>query len=167
MLGAANIKNAFVFFFMSVGILTADPLPTHAQETTFVAKGPIVIDVLGGLDWMRCSIGQVWENDTCVGSALLVPFASVASLIERAERNIGPGWRLPSREELERLIVINPEPPMIDQNVFPNTYPGLYWTGDTNWLMSNAPWSINFFTSYAYGRADEGRSVAVRLVRPR
>lgn len=167
MMGAANIKTAFLRIIVSVGMLTVDPRPAHAQETTFVAKGPIAIDVLGSLDWMRCSIGQVWENDTCVGSALLVGFGSVDTLIARAERNIGPGWRLPSREELERLIAVNLEPPMIDQNVFPNTYPGLYWTGDTNWLMSHAPWSVNFFTGYAYGRAHENRTFAVRLVRPR
>ena len=165
--GAANIKNAVVCFILSVGLLNVGPLSAQAEEPTFVVKGPIVIDVLGGLDWMRCSIGQVWENDTCVGSVLLVPFASIDSLIARAQRNIGPDWRLPSREELERLIVVNAGPPMINQTVFPNTYPSLYWTGDTNWLMPHEHWSINFFTGYAYGRADENRNFAMRLVRPR
>jgi len=165
--GAANIKNAVVCFILSVGLLNVVPLSVQAQEPTFVSKGPIVIDVSGGLDWMRCSIGQVWENDTCVGSALLVPFGSVEPLITRAQRNIGPDWRLPSREELERLIVVNPDPPMINQNVFPNTYPGLYWTGDTNWLMPHAHWSLNLFTGHAYGRANKNQTFAVRLVRPR
>ncbi len=165
--GVANINAAILCFMISIGMVNLALRPAQAQETTFVAKGPIVIDVLGGLDWMRCSIGQVWENDSCVGSALLVRFGAVDSLIERAQRNIGPDWRLPTREELERLIAANPEPPMINQNVFPNTYSGLYWTSDTNWLMPHAHWSINFFTGHAYGRADENRTFAVRLVRPR
>lgn len=164
---AANIMKAGLCFILSVSMWSANPPSVQAQETTLVAKGPIVIDVLGGLDWMRCSIGQVWDNGICAGSVLLIPFVSVEPVIAQVQQNIGPEWRLPSREELERLIALNPEPPMINRAAFPETYPGLYWTRDTNWLMSHAHWGVNFFTGHSYGRADGNQEFALRLVRPR
>lgn len=167
MLRASNIMKAGFCFILSVSMWSANPPSAQAQETTLVAKGPIVIDVLGGLDWMRCSIGQVWDNGICVGSVLIIPFASVDPVIAQVQQNIGPEWRLPSRAELERLIVLNPAPPMINRAAFPETYPGLYWTRDTNWLMSNAHWGVNFFTGHSYGRADGNQAFALRLVRTR
>lgn len=164
---ATDIMKVVPTFLFSVIMSSAFLPPVQAQETTLVAKGPIVIDVLGGVDWMRCSVGQVWDNGTCAGAALLIPFGSIEPLVTRIQQNIGAEWRLPSRGELERLVVLNSEPPMINQTIFPQTYPGLYWTSDTNRLRSNAYWAVNFFTGHSYGRADASQEFALRLVRHR
>ena len=142
--------------------------PAKAQDITiFVPKGPIVIDVMAGLDWMRCSMGQVWENERCDGTPILVSLAATEIIIARTTSSMGDGWRLPTRDELQRLVVNQANPPMINQDIFSETYPGIYWSADQNWVMPNNFWAVNFFTGHSYGRARRDQTFAVRLVRDR
>ncbi|AGI74728.1 putative DUF1566 family protein (plasmid) [Octadecabacter arcticus 238] len=142
--------------------------PAKAQEiTVFVPKGPIVVDVMAGLNWMRCSIGQVWENGKCDGTPILVPFAVTETIIARTTSSMGDGWRLPTRDELQRLVVDQTNPPMINQDIFSETHPGIYWSADQNWLLPNNFWVVNFFTGHNYGRARRNQNFAVRLVQER
>jgi hypothetical protein len=142
--------------------------PAKAQDIAiFVPKGPIVIDIMAGLDWMRCSVGQVWENERCDGTPILVPLAVTEIIVVRTTSSMGDGWRLPTRDELQRLVVNQANPPMINQDIFSDTYPGIYWSTDQNWLMPNNFWVVNFFTGHSYGRALRDQTFAVRLVRDR
>lgn len=143
-----------------------DAQPAKAQNITIlVPKGPIVIDPMVGLNWMRCSIGQVWENGKCDGTPILVPFAVTEAIITRTTSSMGDGWRLPTRNELQRLVVDQANPPMINQDIFLETHPGIYWSADQNWLLPNNFWVVNFFTGHTYGRARKNQKFAVRLVR--
>jgi hypothetical protein len=139
-------------------------LTAQGHETTLVAQDPIVIDVMGGLDWMRCSIGQVWDGDRCSGKTLLIPYTTVDEVIFRIQSNTGDGWRLPTLNELERLVVEQSSPPMIATGIFPDTYQGLYWTSDINWIVRDRWWGVNFYTGHRYGRVTGDQTLAVRLV---
>ena len=142
-----------------------DAQPASAQDITIlVPKGPIVIDPIVGLNWMRCSIGQVWENEKCDGTPILVPFAVTETIITRTTSSMGDGWRLPTRNELQRLVVDQANPPMINQDIFSETHPGIYWSADKNWLLPNNFWVVNFFTGHNYGRARGNQNFAIRLV---
>ena len=139
----------------------------QAQDIRFLKRGPVAVDLLGGLEWMRCSMGQVWVEERCEGEALLAPYASAAAVIERAAASSGEGWRMPTVEELLRLIVMQDTPPMIDADVFPDTHLGSYWTSSANRMLSGNQWAVNFYTGYRYGRALHRQSFAFRLVRDR
>ena len=142
--------------------------PANAQDiTVFVPKGPIVIDVMAGLSWMRCSIGQVWENGKCDGTPILAPLAVTKTIIARTTSSMGAGWRLPTRDELQRLVVDQAHPPMINQYIFSETHPGIYWSSDQNRLLPNNFWVVNFFTGHNYGRARRNQNFAIRLVQER
>ena len=147
-------------------IITIGPhkLTAQGHETTLVAQGPIVMDVMGGLDWMRCSIGQVWNGDSCSGKPLLILSSTVDEVISRIQSNTGNGWRLPTLNELERLLVEQDSPPMIATEIFPDTYQGLYWTSDINWIVRKRWWGVNFYTGHRYGRVAGHQTLAVRLV---
>lgn len=132
-----------------------------------IAKGPVVIDVMAGLEWMRCSIGQVWSDGTCVGAPLRGPYSMAQATLERAEASSGPGWRLPTRNELRELVQMNAAPPMIEGGDFPETHAGGYWTSDKNRFLRGSQWVVNFYTGQSYGRALREQVFAVRLVRER
>jgi hypothetical protein len=137
------------------------------SSKTYLTKGPIAVDVMEGLEWMRCSIGQVWSNETCVGEPMRLPYAATSAVLERTLASSGEGWRLPTRKELRALIEINDEPPMINAKYFPATHAGIYWTADNNQFLMNGHWVVNFYTGHSYGRAAKTQYFAIRLVKDR
>jgi len=144
------------------------PQSAVAQDSSGrIVKGPVVIDLLEGLEWMRCSVGQVWSNGGCRGKVLKAPLEAADNVISRASRSSGDGWRLPTRKELMRLAEMNDAPPMINVTQFPGTYRGSYWTSDRNRLLWGNHWVVNFNTGHAYARALPRQLLAFRLVRDR
>lgn len=147
-------------------------MPRHAEADipVLLADGPVAIDLLGGIEWMRCSVGQAWDGTTCTGEALHLSLVEAQEVIARLDARgdeEGSGWRLPSRDELERLVLRRETPPMIDLRIFPETLPEAYWTGEPNRFSKKNHWSVNFFTGQSYGRSFAFQPLAVRLVRER
>ena len=69
-----------------------------------MAREHLVIDLQNGVEWMRCSVGQVWNGSGCEGEALKLSQEDVSKAIIIANDQLGPGWRLPTRVELEGLV---------------------------------------------------------------
>ena len=130
-------------------------------------KGPVAIDLLAKLEWMRCSVGQFWQDETCKGEALKLVLAQVPEIIARFEGLDEGGWRLPTRDELESLVFENDMPPMIKAETFPGTVSEAYWTSEPNFFNAKNHWVVNFYTGYSYGRAFPNQPQYLRLVRKR
>ena len=155
------IVCAFAFLAPSTHAVSAN------SSKTYFSKGPVAVDVMEGLEWMRCSIGQVWSDETCVGEPMQLHYAAISVVLERTLASSGEGWRLPTRKELIALIETNDEPPMINAKYFPATYAGSYWTADKNRFLANGHWVVNFYTGHSYGRAAKTQYFAIRLVKDR
>ena len=143
------------------------PATVVAEGPRLMHRGPIAIDLLGKLEWMRCSIGQFWEEETCKGKPVKLTLSQVPEVAARFEQLDDGGWRLPTRDELEALVSDNEKPPMINLETFPNTPPDKYWTSKSNFLNPRNHWVVNFYTGYRYGRVFPNQSQYVRLVRNR
>ena len=133
----------------------------------FMARDHLVVDLQHGVEWMRCSVGQIWNGTDCEGVALHLTQEDVARAIVIANAQLGPGWRLPSRAELEGLVCKACAPVKIEQDSFPNTLAEPYWTGEVNSFASRHIWTVNFMTGHTYGRFFPTQEVLVRLVRDR
>ena len=127
--------------------------------------GPLARDVLKKIEWMRCSLGQVWEENTCVGSAKLLTHDQLDEALSLINARAGNNWRLPTRDELESLVIEKDLPPTIDAETFPETDARGYWTSEANFLSPRFFWSVNFLTGHTYGRTSPSVPNAVRLVR--
>ena len=132
--------------------------------------GPVARDYLNQLEWMRCSVGQHWENESCIGEVLMLSVAEAQEIIERVANLDGGGWRLPTVKELQTIVTkVETRPddiePNIDQKTFPNTFAGPYWSVDQSFYSKRYQWSVNFFNGQRYNRFFPTQKIAVRLVR--
>ena len=138
---------------------------TSAEPIRLQRDGPIARDYMSKIEWMRCSIGQVWEDETCIGEVKLLSVAEAQEVIKRTENQMGGGWRLPTTKELLGLIADAQIPPKIDLKTFPETYAGSYWSSDQSFYTKHYQWTVNFYTGYLYNRFFRHQKNAVRLVR--
>jgi hypothetical protein len=136
---------------------------THSSS--YIISDFIAVDLRTGAEWMRCSVGQIFENNTCTGEAMRLSQEETRQAIKLANKELGGLWRLPTLKELESLVCQECPVPKIDKVVFPNTLAEPYWTGEKNWITSQNIWSVNFMTGFSYGRFFTYQSLAVRLVK--
>ena len=144
--------------------LCAFPAVSRAQ---YYVRGHLVQDLAQGVEWMRCSVGQRWNEagKTCQGEGIRLNHDEIKTAIEQANAQLGDGWRLPTRDELESLVCHDCGPPKIDAQTFPNTMAEPYWTGERNFWSFRSYWTVSFMTGDRYGRFYPEQRMVVRLVR--
>ena len=146
---------------------------TPAQGSNFMARDHLVVDLRHGVDWLRCTVGQVWNGSTCTGETVRLDHEQIKEAIIQANKQLGEGWRLPTVDELEGLLCESCKKcdlcdyPMINAELFPRTEAEPYWTGQQNKLSRRNYFSVNFINGWTYGRFLPTRPLAVRLVRDR
>ena len=84
--------------------------------------------------------------------------------------SVNAGWRLPRAKELQSIVSkVENRPqdvePNIDQETFPKTFAGPYWTSDQSFYSKQYQWSVNFLTGQRFNRFFPHQKLAVRLVR--
>ena len=132
--------------------------------------GPVARDYLNKLEWMRCSVGQHWANDTCMGEVLMMSISEANEVVQRVSGLDGGEWRLPTVKELLTIVSKVENRPddfkaNIDLETFPNTFAGPYWSSDQSFYSKQYQWSVNFFTGQRYNRFFPFQKLGVRLVR--
>ncbi len=128
-----------------------------------------VTDIQTGLQWMRFSSGQEWTGGTCVGEAQTYAWQDALDAAKALNRQGGYAgyrdWRVPTKEELETLLV-GTQSPRIDQATFPNTPASWswYWSSSVYAVNPDRAWNVLFSNGYvsALNKADSGH---VRLAR--
>ena len=162
-------------FLVVLALMVAWLAPSaQAQGTSYIARDHLVVDLRHGVEWLRCTVGQVWDGTSCTGEVVRLNHEQIEIAITQANEQLGDGWRLPTLDELEGLLCENcevfsySEPrAMIDSEIFPATEAEPYWTSQKNRLSSGHYFSVNFFNGWTYGRFLASQPLAVRLVRDR
>jgi hypothetical protein len=121
-----------------------------------------------GLTWMRCALGQNWNNatKTCYG---LKEFPSWQGALNAAEAAGFAGfsdWRLPNFKELSSIVEGRCYAPAINLTVFPSEGGDKFWSASPYADSSLHAWIVNFNDGGGDG-GDKFFSYAVRLVRGR
>ena len=155
------MRNGFIIFAFIFA------LGSSSAMAQLYARGQFARDLTMGIEWMRCSIGQRWSEETqnCVGEIIPLDFDLIDQAIAQANTQLDGEWRLPTEDELTVLICTECGIPMIDAKTFPNTWADSYWTRDQNSMSSRHHVSVNFRTGYSYARFLRTQFLAVRLVR--
>ena len=162
-----NFAKLILIITFIINYISISAKPTVGQSSQFYTKEHFVIDLYTSTEWMRCSVGQRWNGETCTGKIINLNHDQMEEVLKLASEQLGSGWRLPSRKELESLVCRDCKIPKINSEIFPNTDPVPYWTGERNKFAKRHFWSVNFYTGSTYGRFYPYQSLAVRLVRNR
>ena len=97
----------------------------------FEIKGRgIALDSDLGIEWFRCSVGERFLNDNCIGEPLLLRWESGVGMVQEINAKMGGDWRLPSRSELASLRIRECGNPSVNTNVFPAILVDNYWARD-------------------------------------
>jgi hypothetical protein len=145
--------------FVSLVMLSITCLSSAWADSRYVVRGGEVYDSQTKLTWARCSVGQEWKSDHCVGSINSFTFAS-------AQKQASGEWRVPTKDELVTLIDSDRKKfPVMDIVAFPDmdaNHPW-YWSSTPN--GNYIAWYVDFSDGYTSGFVDGVNILAVRLVR--
>jgi hypothetical protein len=136
-----------------------------AQTEEFIDNGDgTATNATLNLVWMRCSIGQSWENETCTGDATELSWQQALVAAHGYEFADKSGWRLPNIKELASLTERACVRPAINEIFFPNTSSDDYWTSTPSTIDPARAWVVAFFNS-SNSLKDKQQFVFTRLVR--
>lgn len=134
----------------------------------FRLKNGTVLDLEKKLQWMCCSLGQVWDTQSCIDEAHSFTWYEIQNTIDEINKDIGYAgyhdWRLPSREELLTLVNLDFFDPVVDTDIFPATASDWYWSADIDATTEGTSWMVNFYdgSPASYSHVSP---IKIRLVR--
>jgi hypothetical protein len=117
-----------------------------------------------GLMWMRCSLGQQWDGQTCRGMAVGYTWGAALQAANRYEFAGYTDWRLPNKNELETIFEGNCVLPATNDRVFPATPPVYFWSSSPYAGLADGAWSLDFGYGSVNASVKSG-SLNARLVR--
>jgi len=157
------LLKRFVFLAFFIFILTS----SSSYSRQFIDKEHLVIDLLSGVEWMKCTTGQQWNGVSCFGEVKRLNREQIKIAIEQANEQLGGSWRLPSKDELEGILCNSCDNVKIDTNFFPATPAEPFWTSEENYWSNKRYWSVNFYTGHSFSRFTKDKPLATRFVRSR
>ncbi|MDU0355834.1 DUF1566 domain-containing protein [Paraglaciecola aquimarina] len=135
------------------------------QEEEFLDNGDgTATDLSLGLMWMRCSLGQTWQNETCEGDASELSWQQALQAAHGYQYADKLGWRVPNIKELASLTERKCVRPAINELFFPNTPSDDFWTSTPSVMDHERAWVVAFFNS-SNSIKDKKLFVFTRLVR--
>jgi formylglycine-generating enzyme required for sulfatase activity len=137
-----------------------------------------VLDKQQKLMWQRCALGQVWRSGVCIGDAETMEFKLAHRAATANEFAHYSDWRLPTRAELESIILCSDKALHSDAMVsedcrlryLPSVLPNAFPTGRRFWAATTAytkefAWVANLQHGGMEPRALDALAAAF-LVRP-
>ena len=97
------LKNFFIILLYIIISNTFYSNNKALSNNYFMEKEHLVLDFQNNILWLRCSVGQVWKNNTCEGTAIKLTMDQVNQAKEKAREQLEGDWRLPTRKELKRI----------------------------------------------------------------
>ncbi|WP_158967575.1 DUF1566 domain-containing protein [Paraglaciecola sp. L3A3] len=136
-----------------------------AQAQEFLDNGDgTVTDQILGLTWMRCSLGQTWESETCTGDASELTWQQALQTAHGYKYADKLGWRVPNVKELSSLTERKCVRPAINEIFFPNTPSDDFWSSTPSVIDPQRSWVVAFFNS-SNSIKEKNLFVFTRLVR--
>lgn len=140
-------------------------LPHSTTDAQFsVNETGIVKDSSTGLMWMRCSLGQNWNGNTCEGEAIEMTWAAAITQASQTTAYSFNEWRLPNKNELNSLIETACSRPSINLAIFPETISNTYWTSSPYDDENKYVWVVHFDNGNVFP-SSASNTATVRLVR--
>jgi hypothetical protein len=142
-----------------------DDIPATSPTNQYrITNDGTVTDLKYQLIWLRCSVGQQWQDGQCRGDIVAAPWDEALGIAKQHNDAGYTDWRLPTIYELSTLVELRCHRPAINLNVFPNTPAADFWTSTP---FSNNP-DMSWLVHFQYGEnhaAMKTSKAGIRLVR--
>ena len=141
--------------------------PTTPGER-FIDNGDgTVSDKRTGLIWMRCSLGQNWDEQgqTCSGEPLEYTWQQALQAIEGYTYAGSNAWRVPDRKQLQSIVEMSCYVPAINIDIFPEPADGSYWTSTPASVINAGAALVVGFRLGGDAIVDKDLGFYIRLVR--
>ena len=80
-----NYLKIFQFIISSIIIFNIFLINNKALSNNFlIEKDHLVLDLKHNIYWLRCSVGQTWNNNFCEGKAIKLTMEEVKQAISKA-----------------------------------------------------------------------------------
>lgn len=103
--------------------------PSH-PEGQYIVESGTVTDVINGLEWRLCTLGQTANGNLCSGDP--TSYTTWEQALNAASLNTSfagfDDWRLPNIKELASLVEHSCIAPAIDLKYFPDTPSSPFWS---------------------------------------
>ena len=172
---AMNAAKAVTVTFEEVQDASPTPINDRYQA---IEGGAVVRDLVSGLEWQRCSVGQTWNGTGCDGTATYHVWADAVNLVADG------GFVLPTRDQMRTIVYCSNidqynanadgeecgvfgtyDVPTIDIAAFPDTLADFYWTADAvGDVFPNDAW-YTYFNVGVIAEGDKTQDFSARLVR--
>lgn len=172
-------RNVSASFAQSTGGGSSSNELIAGRYQVMGSNGDIIRDVVTGLEWQRCSLGQTWNGSSCSGTAIDASWNYAFQLVA----SVQDGFRIPSKDELATLVYCEETNVFgisgydyecgnggslnnitIVLEAFPNTRNWSYWSSNTAPNSDAFAYAINFISgNILYGDKDHRKFI--RLVK--
>ncbi|MCJ8314994.1 MAG: DUF1566 domain-containing protein [Saccharospirillaceae bacterium] len=152
----------------SVAQICPEGIKQTKPDTQYLITGDnddLVIDTQTGLMWIRCSLGQMWDGNSCTGTATTYNWQQALNAADTHSFAGFSDWRVPNLKELESLVEPACYSPAINQSIFPNTNSTFYWSSSPTAINTANAWNVIFRFGNNYYSDKNYNAVSVRLVR--
>ena len=169
----SHFRIFFIFClltFLSIPFAAAaqncrDSIRRSTPDTAFVLhENGTATHNATGLMWMRCSLGQQWQNNTCGGVATGMTWGEALKAAAAHEFAGYSDWRIPNKNELESIVEEACIAPAINNSVFPKTPQTFFWSSSPYAGQASGVWSVDFGYGTVSASVKTGK-IQVRLVR--
>ena len=146
-----------------------DSRPMSTPNERFKDNGNgTLTDIQSGLTWMRCSLGQTWNDNTCMGEPRGYSWQGAQDEALKLNKSGGYGsysdWRVPHMPELAGIIERQCTDPRINLSLFPATPPQFFWSATPGQNARPGAYMLSFGPEGS-GTDDKEQPHFVRLVR--
>ncbi|MDZ7760133.1 MAG: DUF1566 domain-containing protein [Desulfovermiculus sp.] len=140
---AAPQKKSVKSAFMAVRGGAADDDPGLVDNNDGTVTDPST-----GLMWMKCSLGQTWDDDNsaCQGDSVRHTWQDTLNVIQNLQWAGYSDWRLPNRNELQSLVDYSKFDPAVDSLLKENTPSSYHWTSTTVAGKADRSWHLDLST---------------------
>ncbi len=149
------------------GQACSEEIPASTPEENFIAgQDGTVLGKNTGLSWMRCSLGQSWDGQSCKGEGGQFTWSQALKVANGHQYGGFNDWRLPNKNELESIVELSCSTPAINEKLFPAAPSAFFWSASPYTGVSDGAWSVDFAYGAVVASVKTGKN-HVRLVRDR
>lgn len=147
--GCAFLSALLLGGFVQAGQICRAEIDLRTPDDAFVwhADGTVTHKATD-LMWMRCSLGQRWQDDRCLGRADNLTWPDALVEAEQVYFAHYADWRLPTLRELSSIIDQSCRSPAINLRAFPDTPTSWYWSSTRYAYQNTLSWGVYFDMGY-------------------